>query len=125
MWIRFHNTIMDVQDQAILNYVLHDLGIRWRKTTSVEDICSVQSGWEGYGLLNCMVFSQEDACRGCCENAHKHNYYILHPVGKKIAEMKLGPLKKMKGWFLSDNWKGLSNSAGNIWLQNISTLTQS
>ena len=124
-WIGIHNTKRNGDDQGVLNHVLHDLGIRWRKTTSVEDICSVQSGWQGYGPLNCMVFSQEDVCRGCCANALKHNYYILHPATKKYAEKKVGRLKNMKGWFLSDNWKGLSNSSGTIWLKSISTLIQS
>ena len=119
LWIGIHNTTLYKAEQSILNYALKNLGVRWRKTTSVDDICRVQSGWWSYGPLNCMVFPQKDVCRRCCRSALTHNYYVLHPISKKLAEKKPGRLKSMQGWFLSNRWKHLSTSVGATWLRNI------
>lgn len=75
--------------------------------------------------LNCVMFSQEDICCGCCRNAQKHNYYIFHPLSdKNHPEKKFRTLKYMCGWFLSDSWKKLTSltSEGSSWLRSVSTL---
>lgn len=112
-------------EQFTLNYALQDLGVRWKKTTTVKNICNVKSGWRSYGPLNCVVFSQKDVCRGCCGNAQKHNYYILHPLSdKNHPEKKFRVLKYISSWFLSDSWKKLTSltSEGSSWLRSVSTL---
>ena len=123
LW-RYVHKVPHRAEQSTLNYALKDLGVRWNRTTTVENICHDQSGWQSYGPLNCMVFSQEDVCRGCCQKAKKHNYYILHLVTKKNPVNKPHRLKNVHSWFLSDNWKELYNSSstGNTWLRRVSTL---
>lgn len=125
LWKSIHSTTHHRADQATLNFVLQNLGVHWNRSTNVDNLCSVRSGWQSYGPLNCIVFSQEDVCRTCCGNAHKHNFYILHPLSEKYPpEKKSATLKYMHGWFLSDSWKKRisSSSEGSLWLKSISTL---
>lgn len=124
LWMYIHNTERGGVGQSIFNHALSALGIRWKNKSAVKNMCSIQSGWQSDGPLNCFVFSQKEVCRGCCEKARKHHYYILHPVTKKITEKKSSRLKKMDGWFLSDSWR-LNKSAGEVWLRSISNYTDS
>ena len=123
-WKHVSNTRQHIGEQATLNYALQDYGVMWKRSTNIKDICRVQSGWQSSGPLNCMVFSQEDFCRGCCGYLHKHNYYIFHPVTAKIAWQKKYRAQKMKVWFLMYGWKKLisSSSEGTLWLRSVSTL---
>jgi len=124
-WMSIHNTTQHRADQATLNYALQNLGVQWKRNTSVENICHEQSGWQSYGPLNCMVFAQEDVCRTCCGNAREHKYYILHPLSVKTPTTKKSDtLKNRHGWFLRDSWKKLTTSLseGILWLKSVSTL---
>ena len=118
-------TRQKVGEQATLNYALQDYGVRWKRNTTIRNICSITSGWQSYEPLNCMVFSQEDFCRGCCRHPHNHNYYILHPVSKKVAFEKKNRAERMDVWFLRYDWKNLSSSSseGTLWLRSVSTLS--
>lgn len=121
LWMSIHKTKQGGADQPLFNNALHHLGVRWNRISAVKDICKIQSGWQSNGPLNCYVFSQKDVCRGCCRRAHEHNYYVLHPLTKKIARMKPNGLKYMGGWFLSDSWRKRKKSVGETWLRSIST----
>jgi len=118
-----HNTTQS-RDQATLNYALQSLGVQWKRNTTVKNICHEQSGWQSYGPLNCMVFSQEYVCRGCCTYLCKHNYYIFHPVTNKAASEKKYRYRELNVWFLKYGWKKLisSSSEGIVWLKSVSTL---
>ena len=82
------------------------------RNTMVENTCSVQSGWQSYGPLIYKVFSQDDVCHTCCENAQKHIFCIWHPIsGKHPPKKRSDTLKYMQEWFLSDGWKNLTSSS--------------
>lgn len=123
LWRSIHNLSTTKDDQAALNYALQNLGVRWKRNTAVKDVCYIQTGWRSYEPLNCIVFSQNVACRGCCGNVYKPILYILHPLSTKSApEKKYLKLKYMNGWFLSDSWNTSCSSGGRLWLRCISTL---
>ena len=119
LWMSIHNTTQS-RDQATLNYALQNLGVQWKRNTTVKNI---QSGWQSYGPLNCMVLSQ-DVCCGCCTYPRKHNYYIFHPVTNKAASEKKYRYQELNVWFLKYGWKKLisSSSEGTVWLRSVSTL---
>ena len=123
LWMSVHNTTQS-RDQTTLNYALQNLGVQWKRITTVKNICHEQSGWHSYGPLNCMVFSQDDVCRGCCGDPRKHNYYIFHPVTDKVVSQKKHRYQNSKVWFLKYGWKELisSSSEGTVWLRSVSTL---
>lgn len=126
LWKYIHRTKYIREDEQImLNYALQRLGMRWRNTTDVENICSVRSPWRSYRPLNTVVFSQEHFCRGCCGDALEHNYYLLHPVSD--FEKKSDAIKGLHGWFLKDNWREMVSSPleGKLWLKNVSSLSNS
>ena len=126
LWKYIHRTKYYREDeQIILNYALQRLGMRWRNTTKVENICSVRSQWRSHRPLNTVVFSQEHFCRGCCGDALEHNYYLLHPVSD--FEKKSDTIKSLHGWFLRDSWRELISSSleGQLWLKNVSSLSDS
>ena len=124
-WRHVSSTRQHIGEQASLNYALQDYRVRWKRNTTIKNICKVQSGWQSNEPLSCMVFSQEDFCRGCCGYLHTHNYYIFHPVTKKVAFEKKYRAKKMNAWFLKNGWKNIisSSSEGTVWLRSVSTLS--
>ena len=123
-WWHVSNTRQHIGEQASLNYALQDYGVKWNRSTNVKNLCGVLSGWQSYEPLNCMVFSQKDICRECCDYPHKHNYYIFHPYTKKVAFEKKKRAKKMNVWFLKYGWNKFisSSSEGTLWLRSVSTL---
>ena len=123
-WRHVSNTRQHIGEQASLNYALQDYGVNWKRNTSVKNLCGVLSGWQSNEPLNCMVFSQEDFCRKCCDYPRKHNYYIFHPQSEKNALAKKRRAQQKNVWFLKYGWNKFISSSqeGTLWLRSISTL---
>ena len=104
------------------------LGVMWNITTTAGSICTVQSGWQSYGPLESIVFSQQIFCRGCCKRASTSGFYVVHPnANKTMLSKKPKRLMQLKCWFLKSHWDDLVSSPlkGQSWLVSISNLTSS
>ena len=92
----------DWDDQIPLNVAIDNMGVMWNKTTKVDDLCSVKSGWKSKSVINIFVFPQYQICRTCCKPSFSYEtLYIAHPPGDHFnLERKEDALKRMKAWFL-------------------------
>ena len=122
LWKAIHHGNKKDGEQFLWNHAMQNLGIQWNVTTSVSELCEVQTGWQSYGRLASIVFPQNVFCRKCCTAEHTSEYYLIHlnAIHGMIA-LKIQKLKEMGSWFLLDHWKDSVNSPleGNSWLMSI------
>ena len=101
---------------------MDNIGIKWNMTTKNKELCNLQTGWQSYGPLVSIVFSQSVFCRKCCTAERSSEYYLIHlNCPRKDLSRKVRQLKAKNSWFLLDNWKDSVNSTleGNSWLISI------
>ena len=116
------NTVSSVSqlysDQKLMNYALLQMkvagnpAINYRKET-----------WHGIGEkgLRVTILPMNAVCRHAeCNPQHRSEYYIWHGTLKQQSA-KLAGLKRVKLWFLKDDWSVNMNDGlkGSQWLQTI------
>ena len=116
-------------DQNTVNFVLKELGIKWRGVNATSQPEDIHDTVFGVGTpLKVALLPYDLACRHTCTISKRENYYVWHAVAvgvNRTVENKQRKADEGKAWFLKPNWEDLSrgNARGEEWLQKIANLT--